>query len=56
MSLHIQEKSRYWKCDSCKEFHDAGKPVSHEKADKSLVCCPSGIFITASKKEVSTDE
>jgi len=34
MSIHIQEKSRYWKCDSCKEFHDAGRPVSHEKADK----------------------
>jgi len=39
MSLHIQEKSRYWKCDSCKEFHDAGRPVKKLIKSPNLKRC-----------------
>ena len=46
MSLHLVEKSRYWKCDQCKDTHDAGRPITHEEAGKRLICCPTGIFMS----------
>lgn len=52
MSLHLIEKERFWKCDSCKTVHDAGRPVSSEKADRMLVCCATGIFMPSSKEEM----
>ena len=48
----VVNKSQYWKCDSCKEIHDAGRPITGEQADKRLVCCPTGIFMSVEENEV----